>query len=288
MESAIKNTENIENSGFGILYSVATPIGNLEDITLRAIRILKEADLILAEDTRNTSVLLKKYDISTKVSSYHKFCENEKADSIIDLLKSGQNIALVTDAGTPLVSDPGCVIVKKAYENNIKVIPIVGACAVIGLVQSVWRNDEDFKFIGFLPRQKNQIAQIIEKNDFENLIFYESPKRILETLKIIKETKPEKKMALARELTKKFEEIKIMDINEAIAHFEKKEIKGEFALMLLKNIKTGKSAEMTNIQDKIKKLKKLNYSNKDISIIISTLFEINKNEIYKEILDGEN
>lgn len=264
--------DNIKDKG--ILYTVATPIGNLNDITFRAIEILKEADIILAEDKRNSSVLLNKYNINTKLESYHKFNENEKTKEVIELLKEGKNIALITDAGTPLVSDPGNIIIKKAIEENIKIVPSVGACALIGLIQSVYRKDEDFKFIGFLPKNKNQILEILNKNRYENLIFYESPKRIVETLKIIAETMPYKKIAYARELTKKFEEIKVLNIKEALNTINPK---GEFCLMLLKD----EIKQEIDCINEIEKLKKLNYSNKDIANIISALFEVNKNSIKK-------
>ena len=137
---------SIENA----LYVVATPIGNLEDITLRALEVLKNVDIVAAEDTRTTSILFNHYNISTKLISYHKYSENSRIELFLDHLKDGKSIALVSDAGTPLISDPGNILVKNVIENGFKVIPIVGASAVIGLLSSVYRKGEDFKFIGFI------------------------------------------------------------------------------------------------------------------------------------------
>ena len=268
---------SIENA----LYVVATPIGNLEDITLRALDVLKNVDVIAAEDTRNTSVLLEKYSITTKLISYHKYSENSRIELFLNYLTEGKSIALVSDAGTPLISDPGAILVEAVRNANFKVIPIVGCCAAIGLLSAIPRNHEDFKFIGFLPRTKNQIIETISKNIYENLIFYESPNRLIETLETIASEFSNKKVAVARELTKKFEEIKIGTISEIIEYYKNNTLKGEIACMLYKN-------EISNeieIDSKIKKLKALNLKDKEIASIISTLYDINKNQVYKKCLE---
>ncbi len=267
---------NIENA----LYVVATPIGNLDDITLRALDTLKNVDVIAAEDTRNTSVLLEKYSISTKLISYHKYSENSRLELFLGYLNEGKSIALVSDAGTPLISDPGAVLVEAVKNEGYKVIPIVGACAILALLSSIPRIDEDFKFIGFLPRVKNQIKEIISKNKNENLVFYESPNRLIETLEIIKEDYPNKKIALGRELTKKFEEIKVLSVIDMIEYYKNNILKGELALMLYKD----DEKDEIDISDKIKKLKKLNLKDKEISSILAVLYDLNKNQIYKECL----
>ena len=267
---------NIENA----LYVVATPIGNLDDITLRALDVLKNVDVIAAEDTRNTSVLLEKYSISTKLISYHKYSENSRLELFLGYLNEGKSIALVSDAGTPLISDPGAVLVEAVKNEGYKVIPIVGACAILALLSSIPRIDEDFKFIGFLPRVKNQIKEIISKNKNENLVFYESPNRLIETLEIIKEDYPNKKIAIGRELTKKFEEIKVLSVIDMIEYYKNNILKGELALMLYKD---DEKNEM-DVSDKIKKLKKLNLKDKEISSILAVLYDLNKNQIYKECL----
>ena len=263
------------------LYVVATPIGNLEDITLRAIDVLKNADVIACEDTRNTGVLLDKYGIKTRLISYHKFSESQKSETFLDCLKEGKSVALVSDAGTPLISDPGEILVKKLLNEGFKVIPVSGACAVTTLLSAIPRDREDFKFIGFLPRVKNQIVEIVSKNREENLIFYESPNRLIETLETIAEVYPDKKIAVGRELTKKFEEIKIGNIKEIIEYFKNNTLKGEIAVMLYSEDKTND----IDVSDKIRKLKELNYKDKEISQIISALYDVNKNAVYKKCLE---
>lgn len=269
---------SIENA----LYVVATPIGNLEDITLRAIDVLKNVDVIAAEDTRNTSVLLEKYLISTKLISYHKYSENSRVELFLNYLNEGKSIALVSDAGTPLISDPGNILVKEVIEQGFKVIPIVGASAVIGLLSSIYRNGEDFKFVGFLPRVKSQIKELIAKNNDENLVFYESPNRLIETLEAIKEEYPKKTVSIGRELTKKFEEIKTDDIENIIEYYKNNILKGEIVVLLHKT----ELQDEINIEEKIKKLKALKYKDKEISSILSELYNLNKNSIYKKCLEN--
>ena len=150
----------IENA----LYSVATPIGNLDDISKRAVEILSNVDVIACEDTRNSSVLMEKYGIKTRLISYHKYSENSRCELFLNYLKEGKSIALITDAGTPLISDPGEILVEEVLKNGFKVIPVVGASAPIALLSAIPRTDEDFKFIGFLPKNKNQIIEIVKLN----------------------------------------------------------------------------------------------------------------------------
>ncbi len=270
------------------LYIVATPIGNLSDITLRAIEILKQVEVIFAEDTRTTSVLLEKYQINTKLISYHKFSDNKKTELVLEYLNNSKPVALVSDAGTPLISDPGGYLVEKARKEGFEVVPIVGACALIALLSSIARLDEDFKFIGFISRNKNQIIDTVKQNRFENLIFYESPKRALSTLEIIKEINPNKKIALARELTKKFEEIKTDSVSNLIEYYKTNPLKGEIVIMLHKDrkdeLKESGRVEI-NLDYNIEKLKKLNLKDKQIASIISTLFEVNKNNVYKRCIE---
>ncbi len=263
------------------LYSVATPIGNLDDISKRAIDVLSNVDVIACEDTRNSSVLMEKYNIKTRLISYHKYSENSRCELFLNYLKEGKSIALITDAGTPLISDPGEILVEAVLNNGFKVIPIVGASAPIALLSAIPRVDEDFKFIGFLPKNKNQILEIVEKNKFENLIFYESPNRIIETLESIVAEFPNKKIALGRELTKKFEEIKIGEISEIIEYYKNNILKGEIVAMLYKDAKT----DDIDFDEKIKKLKKLNYKDKEIATILAELYNSNKNAIYKKCLE---
>jgi len=268
---------NIENA----LYVVATPIGNLDDITLRAIETLKQVDVIAAEDTRNTSVLLEKYGITTRLISYHKYSETSRCELFLSYLNEGKSIALVSDAGTPLISDPGAILVEAVLNAGFRVVPIVGASAVIGLLSAIPRKCEDFKFIGFLPRVKNQILEVISKNQYENLVFYESPNRLIETLETIAIEYPDKKVAIGRELTKKFEEIKVGKITEIIEYFKNNTLKGEIAGLLYKDEKQ----EEIDVSSKIKKLKTLNLKDKEIASIIATLYDVNKNQVYKKCLE---
>ena len=268
---------NIENA----LYVVATPIGNLDDISKRAIDVLSNVDVVACEDTRNTSILFDRYSISTKLISYHKFSEKERVELFINYLNEGKSIALVSDAGTPLISDPGAILVENVLNNNFKVIPVVGASAPIALLSSIPRKDEDFKFIGFLPRVKKQIEEIVLKNKQENLIFYESPNRLIETLEAIKNVRTNSKIAVGRELTKKFEEIKIGKIEEIIEYFKSNTLKGEIVAMIYKD----EALEEIDFEDKIKKLKKLNLKDKEIASIMAELYNANKNSIYKKCLE---
>ncbi len=266
----------------GILYIVATPIGNLNDITLRAIETLKNVDIICAEDTRTTQILLNKHNIDTKLTSYHKFNEKEKSNFIIEKILSGQNIALVSDAGTPLISDPGNIIVDLATKNNIKIVPIGGISAVTTFLSSVSRKDEDFKFIGFLPKIKNRIKDVLKENKNENLVFYESPNRIKETLDIIKEFDPETEISIGRELTKKFEEIKTGNIKDISAYFEKNVLKGEIVCLVHKN----KIDDDEIIREKTLKLKEKGFCQKDTATILEITDKALKNKVKDFYING--
>ena len=188
----------------GNLYLVATPIGNLEDITLRALKILKEVDLIAAEDTRNTLKLLNHFGISKPLISYHRHNEEIKCDNLITKLQDGENIAIVSDAGTPGISDPGEIIVKKAIENNIKIIPIPGACAAINALICSGLDTRQFTFLGFLPLNKKLRKEKLEeiKNKKDTVILYEAPHKLKNTLQDLKNILDNRQVVLARELTK--------------------------------------------------------------------------------------
>jgi 16S rRNA (cytidine1402-2'-O)-methyltransferase len=194
----------------GILYIVATPIGNLDDFSSRAINVLRSVDYIAAEDTRNSSVLLNRFNIEAKLISNHKFNENSKSDLLIDELCGGKSIAVISDAGTPCVSDPGYVLVNKAINAGIQVIGIPGACAAITAISVSGFNAASFSFYGFLPRTEKEIKSIlasISDSYTPVSIFYESPKRIIKTMEIIAETIPGYNICLCNDLTKKFERI---------------------------------------------------------------------------------
>ncbi|MEQ1887001.1 MAG: 16S rRNA (cytidine(1402)-2'-O)-methyltransferase [Bryobacteraceae bacterium] len=192
----------------GTLYIVATPIGNLEDITLRALRILKECDAIACEDTRQTRKLLDHYAISKAVISYHEHNERERAGELAEKMAGGENIALVTDAGTPLVSDPGYRLVQAAIEHGVTVVPIPGPSAAIGALSASGLATDSFRFGGFLPPKSMQRRKVLEAGKYESgtLVFYETPHRILEALEDIAAVMPNRPVVVARELTKMHEE----------------------------------------------------------------------------------
>lgn len=259
-------------------YIVPTPIGNLGDITLRAIEVLKSVDLIACEDSRVTQKLLNHFDIKTKCVSYHKYNEKERVNQIIETLKNGKKMALVSDAGTPLICDPGSVIVKELRQNGFSITSLAGANAVITLLSQVSREDETFTFIGFLPKTKAKIEETALKYKYSDFVFYESPNRIILTLETIQHVRPETKCAIGRELTKVFEEVIVDRIENVISHLKNNVTKGEFVCLIFRD---SEESDLTNLEDKIKLLKARGYSAKDISTILSELYKVNKNQVYK-------
>ncbi|NJK84696.1 MAG: 16S rRNA (cytidine(1402)-2'-O)-methyltransferase [Bacteroidales bacterium] len=216
------------------LILVPTPIGNLEDITLRALRILKEVDLVLAEDTRKTSFLFKHFDIKNPLKSFHKFNEHQAVNQVVDLLKSGKTIALVTDAGTPSISDPGFLIVRECIENNIEVECLPGAVAFIpALVNSGFPTDK-FVFEGFLPQKKGRQTQVKKLAEEERtMVFYESPHRLVKALQQFSEFFGEERQAsVSRELTKIYEETVRGTLKELIEYYGEKTVKGEIVIVV--------------------------------------------------------
>lgn len=259
-------------------YIVPTPIGNLGDMTLRSIEVLKSVDLIACEDSRVTQNLLNYFNIKTKCISYHKYNEKERISQIIEILESGKKMALVSDAGTPLICDPGSVIVKELRKRNFSITALPGANALATFLSQVSREDEKFSFIGFLPKTSSQIEDIAKNYKNHDFVFYESPNRILNTLQTIKNVRPEAKVAIGRELTKIFEEVLVDDINNIISHLETNICKGEFVVMIFRS---DKNPEEANLENKIELLKNKGFSAKDISVILSELCGINKNKVYK-------
>lgn len=218
----------------GKLYVVPTPVGNLEDITLRAIRVLKEADLILAEDTRTSSVLFKKYDIHTKTESHHKFNEHKSSAAVCEKILSGMNVALVSDAGTPGISDPGFFLVRSCLRVGIEVETLPGATAFVpALVNSGYPSDK-FCFIGFLPMKKGRLARLEEIGDMEcTSIVYESPYRLVKTLGQMAELYGEKRLgAVCREISKVHEECRRGTLRELYEWYSANEPKGEIVIIV--------------------------------------------------------
>lgn len=263
-------------------YVVPTPIGNLSDITLRAIETLKNVDIIACEDMRVTQKLLNHYDIKTKCISYHKFNEKERIDLFLNYIKNGKKIALVSDAGTPLICDPGAVIIDELRKSNIEITSLPGANAVITFLSQIPREDEIFTFIGFLPKNTTQIEEIIKKYELLDTVFYESPNRIIKTLQTIQKIRPSCRVAIGRELTKIFEEILVDDVDNVINHLEKNVTKGEFVCMIYRQ---NKDVDRLDLDNKINLLKNKNFKAKEISTILSELYNVNKNDIYKRVLE---
>ena len=218
----------------GTLYLCATPIGNLDDMTLRVLKLLETADIIAAEDTRNTLKLLNHFEIKTPMTSYHEHNKAEKGPKLVERLLAGENIALVTDAGMPGISDPGADLVKLCYEAGVPVTVAPGAsAAVVALVLS-GLDTRRFVFEGFLPMEKKEWRAVLStlEKEHRTMIFYESPHRLEDTLKALADIFPERQMAAARELTKKFEEIVRGTPIEVLNHFTTEGIRGEFVLLL--------------------------------------------------------
>ncbi len=296
-------------------YIVPTPIGNLGDITQRAIDILKSVDLIACEDSRVTQKLLNHFDIKTKCMSYHKFNENERIELFLNMLQGNKischpefisgsstdttcarpnggrfrvkpgmtkgdrplKIALVSDAGTPLFCDPGSILVRELRKNNIKITALPGANAAATFLSQVAREGEDFWFAGFLPKGEGQIKNILEKYKRTDIVFYDSPNRILNTLKIVEQNRPKARVAVGRELSKVFEEVVEDEVGKVIDYFENNILKGEIVALIFRN--SAADTDFSLIEDKIAALKSKGFGTKDISVIISELYGVSKNEL---------
>ncbi|KXB78825.1 S-adenosylmethionine-dependent methyltransferase, YraL family [Prevotella sp. DNF00663] len=218
----------------GILYIVPTPVGNLEDMTMRAIRILKEVDLILAEDTRTSGILLKHFDIKNRLMSHHKFNEHGTADGIVERLKTGQNVALISDAGTPGISDPGFYLAREAANAGIEVQTLPGPTACIPAIVSSGLPCDRFCFEGFLPQKKGRQTRLLSlQAETRTMVFYESPYRLLKTLQQFAEFfGEERQVSVAREISKVHEEHVRGSLKEVIEHFTVTEPRGEIVIVL--------------------------------------------------------
>lgn len=224
----------------GKLYLCATPIGNLEDITYRVLRTLKEVDLIAAEDTRNSIKLLNHFEIKTPMTSYHEYNKIDKAYQLVDKMREGKNIALITDAGTPGISDPGEDLVRICYEEGIEVTSLPGPAACITALTMSGLPTRRFAFEAFLPRDKKERAMVLEqlKNETRTIILYEAPHHLVKTLEELLATLGDRKIAVCRELTKRYEEKKLSTISEMLQWYEENEPRGEYVLVV-----DGKSFE---------------------------------------------
>ena len=270
----------------GKIYLVATPIGNLEDITIRALKVLKEVDLIAAEDTRHTLGLLNHFEISKPLISYYKQNEKTKSEVLIQKVLEGQNIAVVSDAGTPGISDPGEEIVKVAIENNIQIVPIPGACAFVNALIASGLNTREFCFVGFLSAEKKEKKEKLEELKYETktLIFYEAPHKLKATLETIYEIFGERKIVLAKELTKIHEEFIRGNISKILDDVDS--IKGEY-IILIEGSKESKldiekkAINELSLEEHYKLYEEKGLEKKEIIKKIAKDRNVNKNEIYQ-------
>ena len=272
----------------GNLYLVATPIGNLEDITLRAIRILKEVDLIAAEDTRQTLKLLNHLEISKKLISYHRHNEDVKKEILIEKLLQGKNIAIVTDAGTPAISDPGEEVVKEAIRNDIKVIPIPGACALINALIASGLDTKEFSFYAFLPLNKKLRKIKFEeiKKDGKTAIIYEAPHKLITTLNDILNILGDRNIVLAKELTKIHEEFIRGKVSQILNEFESKEPKGEYIIVVEGiKIKEENNLNRLSIEEHYKFYENQGLDKKEIIKKVAKDRNVSKNEIYQNFIN---
>mgnify|MGYP001392412061 FL=1 len=284
----ILHTEKINNKVKSGLYIVSTPIGNLSDITLRALDVLKKSDYILCEDTRTSKNLLDRYEISSKLISNHKFNEKKNLLKVIDILKSNCIVSLISDAGTPSISDPGAILVNECFINKIDVFPIPGASAVSSAV-SISGFSEKYFFYGFLPEKKNRLKEGFEKlTDLDScIIFFISPRKFNKLVKDIKYYFADRKILICREMTKYYEEFIRIDINN-LEPF-KSDPKGELTIVISEKTKEKKSSIILKESDKKsiqKMIKKI--SIKDITDLISKNSDVPKKEIYNYCLKLKN
>ena len=284
----ILHTENINNKVKSGLYIVSTPIGNLSDITLRALEVLKKSDYILCEDTRISKNLLERYEIKSKLIANHKFNENKNLSKVIDILKSGSIVSLISDAGTPSISDPGAILVNECVVNEIDIFPIPGASAVSSAV-SISGFNEKYFFYGFFPEKNSKLSE-----DFERLanlegciVFFISPRKFNRSIKDLKRYFSNRKILVCREMTKFYEEYIRTDV-ETLEPF-KSDPKGELTIVISEKVKEKNSSIILKESDKIiiqKLIKKL--SIKDITDLISQNTNVSKKEIYNYCLKIKN
>lgn len=275
----------------GKIYICPTPIGNLEDISYRVLRMLNEVDFICAEDTRHSIKLLNHFGIAKPLVSYHEHNKYSKLDYIIERLANGENAAIVTDAGTPAISDPGHELVKECIKFGIDVVAVPGPCALITALSGANIDTSNFIFEGFLPQNKKQRKEVIDRNidETRTLIFYEAPHRLLETLKLFYQYFGDRNITIAREITKIHEEYIHTTLYDAIRIFESREAKGEFVLILEGRSKEElrakelKSFENINIKDHVQSYVEKGYSEKEAMKLVAKDRGITKRDVYAEI-----
>ena len=276
----------------GTLYLCATPIGNLEDITFRVLRTLKEVDLIAAEDTRNSIKLLNHFEIKTPMTSYHEFNKIEKAYQLVDKIKAGQNVALITDAGTPGISDPGEDIVRICYEEGVPVTSLPGAAACITAHTMSGRPTRRFAFEAFLPRDKKQRQEVIEelKNETRTIIIYEAPHHLVKTITELYNALGDRELTVCRELTKKHEEKQQTTFSELLEYSKENEPRGEYVLVICgrsrEEIKKEKqqSWETMSVEEHMKLYESQGIDHKEAMKLVAKDRGVSKRDIYQQLL----
>ena len=276
----------------GTLYLCATPIGNLEDITFRVLRTLKEVDLIAAEDTRKSIKLLNHFEIKTPMTSYHEFNKIEKAYQLVDKIKAGQDVALITDAGTPGISDPGEDIVRICYEEGVPVTSLPGAAACIAALTMSGRPTRRFAFEAFLPRDKKQRQEVIEelKNETRTIIIYEAPHHLVKTITELYNALGDRELTVCRELTKKHEEKQQTTFSELLEYSKENEPRGEYVLVICgrsrEEIKKEKqqSWETMSVEEHMKLYESQGIDHKEAMKLVAKDRGVSKRDIYQQLL----
>lgn len=279
----------------GTLYLCATPIGNLEDITLRALRVLREVDLIAAEDTRNSIKLLNHFDIHTPMTSYHEYNRIEKAKELIARLREGMDIALITDAGTPGISDPGEDLVRMCYEAGISVTSLPGACACVTALTLSGLSTRRFAFEAFLPGDKRERQEVLEEmaRETRTMIVYEAPHRLLKTLEELRAALGDRSVTVCRELTKKYETVLAATFEKAIGHYRQQEPKGECVLVIQGKSREAvreeekKSWEQLTLREHMELYESQGMERKDAMKAVARDRGLGKRDIYRQLLEEE-
>lgn len=269
----------------GILYIVATPIGNLEDITLRALRVLKEVDFIAAEDTRHSLKLLNHYDIEKPLLSYWSEREKVRSEEIINLIKAGKTVALISDAGTPGISDPGAVLIRRAIEEGITIVPVPGPSALIAALSVSGLPTEEFSFFGFLPPKKSERLRKLEELKFEKrtLVFYEAPHRLLETVEdFIEVFGGERRVALFKELTKIHEQVMRGSLQEVYSRLSGSVIAGEYVIVIEGS--SGRAASIEEALEEVKVLMRQGMGRKEAVKTVAEHYNLSSKELYDRSL----
>lgn len=286
------NEKNVKKDGPGMLYLCATPIGNLEDITYRVLRVLSEADLIAAEDTRNSIKLLNHFEIKTPMTSYHEFNKYDKAKVLVDKILGGMDVAVITDAGTPGISDPGEELVKQCRAAGIRVTSLPGPAACITALTMSGRETRRFAFEAFLPYDKKERTQILEnlRNETRTIIIYEAPHHLKKTLKECREYLGNRNMTVCKELTKRYEQKRKSTLDEMIAYYEENEPRGEYVLIFegksLQELKEEKQQEWNQltVQEHMEHYLEKGMDKKSAMKQVAKDRGVSKRDIYQELL----